>query len=315
MTGGIYEILNKVNGKRYIGKSKNTKSRWQQHRSSLRGGKHHNVHLQRAWDTYKEESFSFCVLFENDNNTVLNEKEKYFIKKFDSTNIDKGYNLTHGGDSFEVTDEARDKLRGLGSQLTYEDVRGIKLALYCLMDRKDICSQYNIKKNILEDIAQGANFTYVCEELNDEIKGLKKRLIDERDEQILKHYDSGKSIVEIVRKMGLTSSIVEKVVYKQRDVKTQDKYKKIFDEVHRLYYEDGIKKYQISKQLGISPSTVGRYLSGSNNPYKDPPTKKVTKEVLSEISTLYKMGISNKEIAKKLSISKTTVDFYINKIC
>lgn len=315
MTGGVYEILNKVNSKKYIGKSKNVKSRWQQHKSDLRVGRHHNAHLQRAWRAYGEENFSFSILFESDNNYTLNEKERYFINKFNTINTNKGYNLTFGGDSFEVTEETKNKLRGVGSNLTIEEVSEIKLALYCMMDRKEICNRYNIKKNILEDIAKGVTFSYVRSELNSKIKGLKKRLINERNKQILKYYDCGMSIVEITRKMELTSSIVEKVIYRQRNVKSQDKYKKIFDEVYKLYYEDGMKKYQISKQLGISPSTVGRYLSGDNNPYKDHPSKKVLDSVLNELITLHKSGMSNKEIANKFSISRNTVEFYISKIC
>lgn len=60
--GGIYEILNTVNGKRYIGSSVNIVQRWHLHRSHLSQGVHHSVVLQRAWDKYGEKVFAFHPL-------------------------------------------------------------------------------------------------------------------------------------------------------------------------------------------------------------------------------------------------------------
>lgn len=59
---GIYEILNTVNGKRYIGSAKNFKVRWGEHRSLLRRKCHHSIHLQRAWDKHGEQSFIFQAI-------------------------------------------------------------------------------------------------------------------------------------------------------------------------------------------------------------------------------------------------------------
>lgn len=60
---GIYLIVNKVNGHRYIGSSVNLKSRFLGHRNKLENSKHENSHLQRAWDKYGSESFEFKALF------------------------------------------------------------------------------------------------------------------------------------------------------------------------------------------------------------------------------------------------------------
>lgn len=56
---GVYEILNTVNGKRYVGSTVNMKKRWSTHRRKLRAGGHHSQALQRAWNKYGEESFKF----------------------------------------------------------------------------------------------------------------------------------------------------------------------------------------------------------------------------------------------------------------
>lgn len=59
---GCYEILNTVNGKRYIGSTMNLKKRWTEHRKILRGGRHNNQILQRAWNKYGEDAFKFLPI-------------------------------------------------------------------------------------------------------------------------------------------------------------------------------------------------------------------------------------------------------------
>ena len=59
---GIYAIRNNVTGDRYIGSTVSFEKRWITHCSKLRCGKHHNNHLQRAWNKYDEKSFFFSPL-------------------------------------------------------------------------------------------------------------------------------------------------------------------------------------------------------------------------------------------------------------
>lgn len=59
---GIYEIVNLVNGKRYVGSAVNLVQRERQHFSALRTGKHHNVPLSRAWAKYGPDAFEFRVI-------------------------------------------------------------------------------------------------------------------------------------------------------------------------------------------------------------------------------------------------------------
>lgn len=68
---GIYEIVNKLNGKSYVGSAVNMISRWNGHRMYLRRGLHHSRHLQAAWNKYGSEAFEFRRLIICDRRDLL----------------------------------------------------------------------------------------------------------------------------------------------------------------------------------------------------------------------------------------------------
>lgn len=57
---GIYRIINKVNGKYYIGMTTTSfRKRYHQHKNKLRGNKHPNTYLQESYNKYSEVNFVF----------------------------------------------------------------------------------------------------------------------------------------------------------------------------------------------------------------------------------------------------------------
>jgi len=88
MNSGIYAILNKDTGKRYIGSAVNIDKRWSDHKDDLRKNQHHSILLQRAWNKYSEDSFDFIVI-----ETVIKEnlisREQYYINEKSEYNICK----------------------------------------------------------------------------------------------------------------------------------------------------------------------------------------------------------------------------------
>lgn len=107
MTCGIYQIVNKVNGKRYVGSAVNFAARWRVHKHQLRHGKHHSVALQRAWDKYGEDSFGFSILERCKRNDLL-EREQFHL------NIGYDYNCSPTASSsmgIVRRDETKEKCR------------------------------------------------------------------------------------------------------------------------------------------------------------------------------------------------------------
>jgi len=90
---GIYRIINKVNGKCYIGKSKNIYKRIHQHIYDLKNSrKVENTYLQNSWNKYGRDTFDYEILEQLDfDETLVAQRELYWIKFYDSINT--GYNL------------------------------------------------------------------------------------------------------------------------------------------------------------------------------------------------------------------------------
>lgn len=93
MKSGIYKILNKVNGKFYIGSATDIKNRWRQHRHELRLGKHCNEYFQYAWNKYLEISFEFSIL-EFCEIDKLEEREQFWLDATKCFNRNIGYNIS-----------------------------------------------------------------------------------------------------------------------------------------------------------------------------------------------------------------------------
>lgn len=80
--GGIYEIENTVNGKRYIGSSSNIRKRLADHRNFLRKNNHNNEHLQCAWNKYGEDKFVYDMVHTCSKDTLL-LCEQWVIDQYD----------------------------------------------------------------------------------------------------------------------------------------------------------------------------------------------------------------------------------------
>lgn len=102
-TGIIYIIKNNINDKVYIGQTiTNIKTRFNQHcKNSTLKSRHYKIY--NAIKKYGKENFYIEVLESNIEIDKLDEREIYYIEKYNS--FKKGYNSTKGGDGRVINKE------------------------------------------------------------------------------------------------------------------------------------------------------------------------------------------------------------------
>ena len=91
----IYKITNSVNGKIYVGQTKQeVNKRWRAHIKTAKEGSHYIIH--QAIRKYGEDSFEICVLEEVESKEECNRLETAYIESLRARRW--GYNYTKGGD-------------------------------------------------------------------------------------------------------------------------------------------------------------------------------------------------------------------------
>jgi hypothetical protein len=104
---GIYKITNLINGKVYIGQSRDIKGRWAQHRFGR--SKDHNYYLANAIAKYGIDNFAFEIL-QQCSIDELNDLERKYITQYGCVKPN-GYNLDGGGNQGkEITAESRKRM-------------------------------------------------------------------------------------------------------------------------------------------------------------------------------------------------------------
>lgn len=94
----IYKATNKINNKVYIGLTRKTLlERWKGHVGDCN---QLTTHFSRAIQKYGEDSFILEIIDTAVSLQELSDKEIYWIKFYDSTNYERGYNILPGGITF-----------------------------------------------------------------------------------------------------------------------------------------------------------------------------------------------------------------------
>lgn len=118
----IYKIVNKIDGKCYIGQTSKTFNKryeakgegiervYNYHTRLRNVGRSYNQHLLRAMEKFGMDNFEIEILEVCKTHEELNEKEMHHIKKFKSSDSSFGYNCTEGGDSIKRTKSLEKKM-------------------------------------------------------------------------------------------------------------------------------------------------------------------------------------------------------------
>ena len=92
---GVYAITNTKTGAQYVGSAVNIASRWAAHRHALTHHKKAPPKLQRAWDKYGADAFSFSVLEECAPDACIATEQKYIdaLRPYYNTRRDAASNF------------------------------------------------------------------------------------------------------------------------------------------------------------------------------------------------------------------------------
>lgn len=108
---GIYTITNIITNQLYIGCSIHINKRISDHKLNLKLNKHPNIYLQRSFNKYGKEAFTFEVLVECNKN-ILTSEEHYWCNLLNVHNKKFGFNirLTNPNDTYTHSIETINKI-------------------------------------------------------------------------------------------------------------------------------------------------------------------------------------------------------------
>lgn len=220
------------NGKIYIGQTgqKNPKRRWQNGE-----GYKPNSHFYNAIKKYGWDNFEHVIVADGLTKEEADWLEKFLIDYYETTDRTKGYNNTSGGDgSFEMTDEAKQKMSEakLGIKLSDEHRKHLSEAHKRIGDffvklaaektaKKDsiIAENYDYTKPVRENvkILKGKGFDISSSRLYEWTKKNNIETVDSRDKGIATGYNPSLSLRENQKIMNCSFRQV---------IKARDEYNK-----------------------------------------------------------------------------------------
>lgn len=145
--GYIYKIENKLNNKIYIGQTIHDPFyRMKQHVENSEFDKLKNNPYDLYFDLYElgAEKFDFSII-ENVNVELLDEKEKFYIKKYNS--YFDGYNNNYGG---------RGNSKYKNNKTTFEIMKNIKF----FDNIKDLSNHLNCSEHYIREQTKGFNLNF-----------------------------------------------------------------------------------------------------------------------------------------------------------
>ena len=247
---GIYQIVNLVDGKKYIGSSNNLHNRKAKHFSTLRNNKHHNCYLQRAFNKYGEDSFSFEIIeFVNTEDELL-LREQYYIELYQVCDRNKGYNLIVDATRNILPKESREKISLALKGKTLSEETKLKMSL-ALKGSKNPMYSKTLSEETKLKISLAQKGRIFSEETKRKMSLAKKgKTLSEEIKLKISLALKGKTLSEETkRKIGLAKS--KKVIC----IETGAVYDSMVD-IEKII---GIKRYNISACCNGRQKTAGGY--------------------------------------------------------
>lgn len=265
---GIYRIQNKINNKIYIGQSVCIEKRWEQHRTKCfnPNNDQYNGYFYRSIRKYGLENFSFFVL-EECSKEVLNEKEIYWISYYDSSNPEKGYNLTLGGSNAAT----------YCPKLNKEKADQIKSFLEePILSQQEIANIYGISQKMVSEINLGRDWidsdrTYPIRK-NGVVNSFKRGGLEEKHEKsfVKKEYFCSKCGTKITR--GTKTGLCKKCQTEATRIVDRPTREKLKEEIRSIPFT------LIGKEYGVTDNAIRRWCKTYNLPYRKKDIESYTNE-------------------------------------
>lgn len=261
----IYKITNTLNGKIYIGKDTTSDPKY--YGSGLL--------IRRSINKYGIDNFTKEIIDITEDYGELSDKEKYWIKQYNSTNPEIGYNISEGGDGGNTLsnhpdlDIIRKKISDNDPKKgkTYEEAFGVEKAKSYkekLLKQigNSILSQKAIEKNKKNWEEYWVKYTERCEFLKSEILlGNIQPYIDELNNIKANSYNSfllnTKGFFDYfghhLKPFLYKNYKPKKEVSVKKEVKVREKKKVYPIIIDGIVYKSS---YEASKKLGLNKPTI-----------------------------------------------------------
>lgn len=194
MKSGVYKIENKINGKFYLGVTKDFKDRFRHHKSDLNLNKHHSIALQRAVNKYGIINFEFIpilycpkeYLLKLENWCLKNLKPNYNTSTYSEynnnisrsplteehkNNISKSWTeerkkklgkiVAERKTGTNLSKETKNKIGEANAKLTNDQVIEIRRLLLQKVKGKDIAKMFNISPQMVSQINKNKTYARI----------------------------------------------------------------------------------------------------------------------------------------------------------
>lgn len=196
---GIYAIRNKVNGKKYIGRSTDVEGRWSNHKRELKRDDHKNDHLQNAWKKYGEENFTF-ELIEEVNKEDLRKREQEFLDNYRLTrNWDRLYNTNKSAEG-AMSGRNHPRYGTCHSKTAIKKIREANLGKTHSEEAKENMRQAQLGRTHPEEVKKKISEAQKGKELSKETKRKMKESADHKGEKNSKSKLNKGQVKEIRRR-------------------------------------------------------------------------------------------------------------------
>lgn len=256
---GIYGVVNKVNGKTYVGQTgERFLRRYWHHQWKLRDGSHDNCHLQKAWNKYGEDNFDFIVIEVVNDTALLDELEIKYIDQYKKN--DKSYNMLLGGGGrrgFPISENAKkmigDKNRQhmLGKKHSEETKRKMsQIRSGRHVDRSTDILNENIVRQIKLMLINGKKAAQVAKELDINYKLINNLIANNTWQTVVVN--------------GWGEYRANRKTYKRL---TKQDHK----EIYRLHFDEGYSEIQLAKMYDRTIDMIKIILKDNSNKLYDNP--------------------------------------------